>query len=77
MKRSEMIVKIANFLLEIAPETYEEQSSYGRRLDATALLDCLEVAGMAPPPTEFEFETDDDRNILFFNEWEPEDDAKT
>ncbi len=49
MKKSEMVRKISNLLLKLAPETYEEQSSYGRRLDAQAILEVIEKNGMLPP----------------------------
>lgn len=52
MKRIEMIYIISNFLLENAPETYDEQSSYGRNIDAAALLDLIEENGMTPPFVE-------------------------
>ena len=46
-----MVVIIANFLLHNAPETYQKQGSYSRRLDAEALLTDIEKAGMIPPNT--------------------------
>jgi hypothetical protein len=49
MKRSEMVIKIANLLLDIAPSHYQGESSYGRQLDAGYILDLVEQEGMYPP----------------------------
>ena len=66
MKKSEMIYFISDWLLTAAPETYQFQSSYGRRIDAEDLLELLEEAGMLPPPRM------DGGGQTIFN-WESED----
>jgi hypothetical protein len=44
-----MVERICNELLDIAPETYNCQSTYGRRIDAEYLLKLIEGLGMSPP----------------------------
>lgn len=50
MKRSEMIIKIMDYLLKEVPNAnYDSVSSYSRRLDAENLLTMLESNGILPP----------------------------
>ena len=76
MKRSEAVYAISKVLFECAPEHYNSQSSYSRRLDAEAILTKLEYLGMKAPQyhveenglvTPLKTETS-----IALNYWEPE-----
>ncbi len=57
MKKSEAVVLIANQLLALAPEHYNQMSSYSRRGDAEAILNALLDKGFKAPSYDAHPET--------------------
>lgn len=64
MKRSHMVLKIAECLIEPHFEDPMREASY--------ILARLERAGMLPPPVQTEHWNRQDNDYHYENEWEPE-----
>lgn len=47
-----LTIKVSNWLLRNAPESYEIQSSYSRRVDAEELIDLVRADMLKNPPEE-------------------------
>jgi hypothetical protein len=79
MKRSEMVEKLYNYIIQTNTpynRGYKVLDCVNTREHASSILSILEEAGMLPPFNNHDFHMDGDnadKNSVTYRTWEPED----